>query len=60
MRGGYRTARTDLEDILDPQVIEGAVDLYASEGTRLRELAAQTVLVEDSLAYGVRWCGGRR
>lgn len=57
MRGGYRTVRTDLKDVVEPQVIEGAVDLYAIEGTRLRELAKQTSLVEDALAHGVRWRG---
>ena len=55
MRSGYRTMRADMADLLEPRRIEDAMQLYAWEGSRLRELAQQVHLVEEALVRGVRW-----
>jgi hypothetical protein len=45
-RQGFRTARTDLRDIVPPHGIDVVLDVYRREGTRLVRLARAVELVE--------------
>ena len=45
-RQGFRTARTDLRDIVPPHGIDVVLDVYRREGTRLVRLAQAVELVE--------------
>lgn len=48
-RAGFRTARTDLADVLPPHGVEAVLDIYRREGTRLVEIAAAIELVDSAL-----------
>lgn len=48
-RAGFRTARTDLADVLPPHGVEAVLDIYRREGTRLVEIAAAIELVDGAL-----------
>jgi len=53
-RRGYATARVDLKDVVEPQVVEELLSVYATEGPRLVALGRSVQLVADALD-GVRW-----
>lgn len=48
-RQGFRTARTDLRDIVPPHGIDVVLDVYRREGTRLVRLAKAVELVEVAM-----------
>ncbi|GAA2105187.1 hypothetical protein GCM10009780_56830 [Actinomadura alba] len=48
-RQGFRTARTDLREIVPPHGIESILDAYRHEGARLVRLSTATELVENAL-----------
>jgi len=53
-RRGYSTARVELRDEFEPQVIEELLAVYAQEGPRLVALSRSVRLVSEALS-GVRW-----
>lgn len=48
-REGYRTARTDLGDLLPPPGVEAVLDAYRREGTRLVATARAVDLIARAL-----------
>lgn len=48
-RVGFRTARTDLGDVVPPHGVEAVLDIYRREGARLVEIAAAIELVDSAL-----------
>jgi hypothetical protein len=48
-RQGFRTARTDLRDLVPPHGIDVVLDVYRREGTRLVHLAKAVELVEVAM-----------
>jgi hypothetical protein len=48
-RRGLATARTDLRDVVAPDVIDAAVGAYEREGARLARTARSVRLVEEAL-----------
>jgi hypothetical protein len=48
-RQGFRTARTDLREVVPPHGIESILDAYRREGVRLVQLSTATELVETAL-----------
>ena len=54
-RAGFRTARTDLADVLPPHGVEAVLDIYRREGTRLVEVAAAIELVDGALRGARTW-----
>jgi hypothetical protein len=48
-RQGYRTARTELAEVLPPHAIDAVLAAYRSEGRRLAEIAQAVALVERAI-----------
>jgi hypothetical protein len=48
-RAGYRTARTDLGEMLPPHAIDAVLTAYRAEGRRLANTAKAVVLIEQAL-----------
>jgi hypothetical protein len=53
-RGGFRTVRRDLRDVVPPDVIDAVLGAYDREGRKLAQAARQVALVEAALR-GERW-----
>jgi hypothetical protein len=53
-RQGWRTVRSELRDVVPPEVVEAAVGVYDREGRRLAQTERAVVLVEAALK-GERW-----
>jgi hypothetical protein len=48
-RRGYRTARTELAEVLPPHAVDAVLAAYHSEGRRLAETAEAVALVERAI-----------
>jgi hypothetical protein len=48
-RAGYRTARTELGEILPPHAIDAVLAVYRAEGRRLANTAKAVALIEQAL-----------
>jgi hypothetical protein len=48
-RQGYRTARTELAEVLPPHAVDAVLAAYRSEGRRLAETAEAVALVERAI-----------
>lgn len=53
-RQGIRTARSDLRDVVAPEVVEAVLGAYDREGRRLVQVGRAVTLVEAALR-GERW-----
>jgi hypothetical protein len=53
-RGGLRTARAELRDVVPPDVVEAVLGAYDREGRRLVQVGRAVALVEAALR-GERW-----
>src|ERR1700685_2182273 len=51
-RGGYRTARNEVDETLTPHAIDAVLAAYRTEGRRLANTAKAVVLIEDALRGG--------
>jgi hypothetical protein len=48
-RAGYRTARTELGELLPPHAIDAVLAAYRAEGRRLANTAKAVVLIEQAI-----------
>ncbi len=48
-RTGYANARSDLRDLVPPEVVTAALVAYETEGARLVAAARQVALIEEAL-----------
>ena len=48
-RQGYRTARTELAEVLPPHAVDAVLAAYRAEGRRLAAIAQAVVLVERAM-----------
>lgn len=53
-REGLRTVRSDLRDVVTPEVVEAVIGAYDREGRRLVQVGRSIALVEGALR-GERW-----
>jgi hypothetical protein len=48
-RAGYRTARTELGELLPPHAIDAVLSAYRAEGRRLAATAKAVILIEQAM-----------